>query len=266
MMSSQQPTSPQQPSLPKQKQQNQQDHHPPAHPDGTEASQTEAVQPPKRRTRLSASMLVAGVLALGLGFATATQMRQTEKTGLQSLSQPELVSLLANVNDQSARLEAELGELRAQKARLADGSNASTVAEAQKRLDQLNVLNGTVKVSGPGIRIVINNGKDVTAANVLDAVQELRDAGAESIDVGGNRVVARTWFADDGDHISVSGQRLNDDFTVTAIGDSHTLGTAMAIPGGVTDTLSQAGARVKVTEEQSVTIDSVATNSVASGK
>ena len=100
-------------------------------------------------------------------------------------------------------------------------------------------------------------GGDVTAANILDAVQELRDAGAESIDVGGNRIVASSWFTDVDGRPSVEGRSLPEKFTISAIGDPHTMSTAMAIPGGVTDTLTQAGARVKVSEETSMQITSL---------
>ena len=55
--------------------------------------------------RSLAGGLTAAVLALGLGFAVMTQVQQNEKSGLDNLSQADLVALLGNVNDQSARLE-----------------------------------------------------------------------------------------------------------------------------------------------------------------
>ena len=61
--------------------------------------------------------LAASVLALGLGFAVMTQVRQHEKSGLDNLSQSDLVALLSTVQDQSARLETELGDLRESKSR-----------------------------------------------------------------------------------------------------------------------------------------------------
>ena len=228
-------------------------------------SRTSAPHQPWRKfaftgPRTAASSLVLALLAGGLGFATMTQVRQHEKSGLQDLSQSELVSLLSNINDQSARLETELSDLRAQKARLGSGGDTVAVAEAQKRLDQLAILNGTAKVSGPGVTIRVSGGKDVTGPNVLDAIEELRDAGAESLDVGGHRVVADTWIGEQGGTVTVNGKPIADDFTITAIGDPHTMATAMAIPGGVTDTLTQAGAQVKVSEEKSLRITSVVPN------
>ncbi|QEH93175.1 DUF881 domain-containing protein [Dermacoccus abyssi] len=208
--------------------------------------------------RSLAGGLTAAVLALGLGFAVMTQVQQNEKSGLDNLSQADLVALLGNVNDQSARLEKELDDLTTSKEQLARGGDRAAVADAQKRLDQLAILNGTVQVKGPGIIIEVDSaGGDVTAANILDAVQELRDAGAESIDVGGNRIVASSWFTDVDGRPSVEGRSLPEKFTISAIGDPHTMSTAMAIPGGVTDTLTQAGARVKVSEETSMQITSL---------
>lgn len=208
--------------------------------------------------RTGPGALVVAILACGLGFAVMTQVRQHEKSGLDNLSQPDLVALLADVNDQSARLGGQLDDLRASKDRLARGGDAAAVADAQKRLDQLSILNGTVAVKGPGIRIEIGSASHhVTAANLLDTVQELRDAGAEAIDVGGHRVIASSWFDDANGVARVEGAALPDDLTITAIGDPHTMSTAMAIPGGVTDTLTQSGARVKVTEDTSLRIASV---------
>lgn len=201
--------------------------------------------------------VMAGILALGLGFAAMTQVHQNEHAGLTNLSQADLVALLANVNDQSDRLSSQLDDLRQSKAKLANGGNGAALADAQQRKTQLDILNGSVKVKGPGITISItNSGHQVTAANLLDAIEELRDAGAESINVGGHRVIASTWFSDQGNNPGVGGATLPTSFTITAIGDPHTMSTAMAIPGGVTDTLSQAGAKVAVNETQHAMISS----------
>lgn len=218
----------------------------------------DATVPSEGGRRKALGKVFAGLLAVGLGFAVMTQVRQHEKSGLDKLSQADLVALLADVNAQSSRLNTELDELRATKQKLDSGGDSAAVADAQKRLDQLAVLNGTTKVKGPGIVISVTNTRhEVSAANVLDAVEELRDAGAESIEVDGTRVVASTWFSDQDERPTVGGHPLNDTFTIRAIGDPHTMSTAMAIPGGVTDTLAQAGAQVKVTEDTSMQINSV---------
>ena len=56
----------------------------------------------------------------------------------------------------------------------------------------LGILAGTVAAEGPGIVVTIDGVDD--AALLLDTVQELRDAGAEAIQLGDVRVVASTYF------------------------------------------------------------------------
>ena len=106
------------------------------------------------------------------------------------------------------------------------------------------MLAGTTKVRGPGVRIVIRDEDGgVDAAEILDTVQELRDAGAESIEVAERRVVVNTWFADPPDAgtpaILVSGELRPSPYMILAIGDPETLATAMEIPGGVADSCAR---------------------------
>ena len=54
--------------------------------------------------------------------------------------------------------------------------------------------------------LTISDPEDkVDAPIILDTVQELRDAGAEAIQINDVRVVANTWFADTDGGLSVSG-------------------------------------------------------------
>ena len=84
--------------------------------------------------------------------------------------------------------------------------------------------------------------QQVSGPVVLDLIQELRDAGAESIDVGGVRVVASSYVGDAGGDLSVDGTSISRPVLVKAIGDPNTLASAMTIPGGIVETIRQKGA------------------------
>ena len=90
-------------------------------------------------------------------------------------------------------------------------------------------------------------------------MQELRDAGAEAIQVGDVRVVANTWFADTDQGISVSGTEVRPPYVIKAIGDANTLAGAMEIPGGVTATVRRAGGDTDVQIEDEVEVDALLT-------
>jgi uncharacterized protein YlxW (UPF0749 family) len=70
---------------------------------------------------------------------------------------------------------------------------------------------------------------------LLDTVQELRDAGAEAIEISSVRIVASTSFTGSPQAIMVNRQAVRAPYEVKAIGPSSTLAQAMRIPGGVVD-------------------------------
>lgn len=206
--------------------------------------------------RATRANLLAAVLALLLGFAMVTQVRETRSSGLENLRQSDLVALLGSVNNQSSRLSKESRDLTRTRDKLKQGGSGAAEQAARERAATLGILAGTEKATGPGIRMVITDSKDeVGAPNLLDTVQELRDSGAEAIQIDGVRVVASTWFGTDSkDRLVVDGTVVRPPYTVRAIGDPHTMATAMAIPGGVTESLEQAGATVTIDQKKKVDV------------
>ncbi len=212
--------------------------------------------------RATRANVLAMLLAGALGFAIIVQVRQTSDEGLDSLREDELVRIFAGVDREGERLADEIRGLQSSLDLLK--SQSSNDAEAQRaareRLAALGILAGTVPATGPGIVLSISDpdGK-VDAPLVLDTVQELRDAGAEAIQVNGVRVVADTWFTDTDGGLSVSGTTVNPPYVIRAIGDATTLAGAMEIPGGVTATVRRVGGDTDVQIEDEVIIDALLT-------
>ena len=196
------------------------------------------------RPRPTKGNLLAALLALSLGFAIAVQIRQTSNQGLETMREGDLVRLLDTVNQDNDRLSSEISRLEVQRDELASSTDAEQArVAAEQRLDALGILAGTSAARGPGIVLTIRDpAKKYTAAMLLDAVQELRDAGAEAIQVNDQRVTASTWFADgSGRSVRVDCVTLQLPYVVTAIGDGKTLAAAMEIPGGVSESARRVG-------------------------
>lgn len=241
-----------------------------ADPDGTPEDEApdaaSAAEPAARRSwhrlavagrpRATRANLLGALLALALGFAIAVQVRQTSIEGLEGLREDDLVRILATVNQDGARLGDEIAALQvARDELLSTTDNSGALRAAQERRDALGILAGTVGAQGPGIivRITAPDGA-YTAAMLLDAVQELRDAGAEVIQVNSVRVVAGTWFADEGTQVSVSGTTISQPFVLAAIGEPKTMAAAMNIPGGVVDNAARVKGTAEVTSESRVEV------------
>ncbi|GAA5033466.1 DUF881 domain-containing protein [Terrabacter aeriphilus] len=209
--------------------------------------------------RATRANVLGGVLAILLGAGIAAQVQLTNERGLDQLSQSDLVRVLDDISSRSSRLDQQVRELEVTRDRLKSGTGTAgeALAQAEKRVDTLGILAGTVATTGPGITLRISDpDQQVDAPLVLDIIQELRDAGAEAIDVGGVRVVASTFIgARDGD-ILVDGVPITRPIVIRVIGDSKTLASAMTIPGGIVESVRQKGANATVTELDRIEITS----------
>jgi uncharacterized protein YlxW (UPF0749 family) len=188
------------------------------------------------------------------------QARQTNVGGLASLRQSDLVEILAGLNEQSARLESEIRDLQATRDQLGSGTDSDSAAQeaARERLEVLRILTGTAPATGPGIELSISDPEHaVSADELLNAVQELRGAGAEALQIGDVRVVAPTAFVEGVDGVVVDGQALTPPYRIRAIGDPQALSTALNIPGGVLEALRNDGAAGSVRRLDQVRVDAL---------
>jgi len=209
------------------------------------------------RPRATKANLLAALLALLLGFAVATQVHQNQSQGLETLRQSDLVDLLDSATLEATRLDQNARELQVTRDQLVSGSTsgAEAVKAAQERLDALAILAGTVPAHGPGIRMtVIDPGAKMTYPLLLDAIQELRDAGAEAIQVNNVRIVASSNFGPTASGIEIDGVSINQPYTIAAIGDPATMSSAMEIPGGLAENVRQLGATISIAQENDLTV------------
>lgn len=209
------------------------------------------------RPRATKANVLSALLALLLGFAVATQVRQTQSLGLESLRQSDLVNILDDATLQSARLDQNARELQVTRDQLVSGSTggAAALKAAQERFDALGILAGTARALGPGLRMTITDpaGK-VTAPTLLDAIQELRDAGAEAIQVNNVRIVASSHFSQGASGMEIDGRSVNQPYTIAAIGDPATMSSAMEIPGGLSENVRGLGATINLAQEKELTV------------
>lgn len=221
--------------------------------------------PPLRallRPRLRRVDLLVAVLLGALGFAAAVQVRSTRAEGvLASARQQDLVQILDDLSGRSARLRQEVTDLTAAGERLSSaGGDAAALQEAQRRTQLLGVLAGTVAASGPGITLTVEDRDGGVRAEVLlDALEELRDAGAEAMQLAGGsgdvvRVVASTSLVDDTGGVRVDGVLLSPPYTFTALGDKGTLASALGIPGGVVATVARVGGVARVQQSDALVV------------
>ncbi|NRQ50640.1 DUF881 domain-containing protein [Aeromicrobium stalagmiti] len=218
---------------------------------------------PKRSPfKVSVSQLVVAALIGGLAFAITVQVRDDDTDDYSGVRGDDLVELLKSLDSANERLNGQIDDLTDTRNGLLSSTQRSQKAQkqAKQRAEQLAILAGSVGASGPGIEVVVQDpNQQIDAAAILDAVEELRDAGAEVIAINGvARVVAQTYFLDDADQIRVGGREIKRPYRIEVIGDASGLAEAVRFPGGLVDSLENRGASVIVTKKDKITITALA--------
>ncbi|MFH5822993.1 DUF881 domain-containing protein [Georgenia sp. AZ-5] len=211
--------------------------------------------------RLTRTQVVAAVLCAVLGFGIATQVRQTQTDVLAGMRQDDLVRLLDELTRRNAELDDEQEQLREQLAGLRSSSSsrraAQEAAEAQAQVQ--GVLAGTLPVTGPGVVLTIEDPEGGVRAQILVKIlEELRNAGAEAIELNGQRLTASSWILDDDvDGVVVDGTPVSPPYEWKAIGGPEDMAVALGIPGGALASVRNAGGEDELEQREDLEITSV---------
>ncbi len=212
--------------------------------------------------RVTRAQLIVALLLFGLGFGLAVQVASNSDgdSALRGARQEDLVRILDELDDRTQRLEEEKQGLEDQRTELENSSDQAEEARRQtaEKERQLGILAGTVAAQGPGITLNIEDTKGTVEADMLlDAIQELRAAGAEAIQVNGVRVVAGTYLTDSGGAVQVDGNKISAPYRFKVIGKPQDLEPALNIPGGVVQTLEKEQATVAVERSDKIVVDAL---------
>jgi uncharacterized protein YlxW (UPF0749 family) len=235
-------------------------------PDPVEAPATADAGPVQPRIRVRrrrdplASALI-GILTLLLGFAFAVQIRSTGTTQvLAGAREEDLVRILDDLNAREDRLRSQIAEQRTTLDQLTNSDSQSTTAleEARRRAQAIGILNGTLAARGPGLRMDIGDpGGVVRVEDVLDAIEELRGAGAETMQLDGVRVGVSTAITGTPRHLMVDGHPITAPYEFLVIGSPQDMETAMNIPGGVVQRITGLGGTVRIDQQAQVSVDAL---------
>jgi uncharacterized protein YlxW (UPF0749 family) len=223
------------------------------------------------RARLRASLLdpgrgqiLAAIILFIVGAAGVMQFRinATDET-YASARREDLIQLLDGLSTESRRLEGEIAQLEQTRSDLRSGADTQRVArtEAERQLAELSILAGTAPAEGRGIRMRIADPNSAVDSRVLlDAIEEMRDAGAEVIEVNNTiRVVASTWFGSDARGLVIDGKPVSRPITLEVIGEPHDLEEAARFRGGIVSEITgpKIGGQVQLEQVDRVVIESL---------
>jgi len=217
--------------------------------------------PRRRRGRDPLAAVLIGVLTLLLGFAFAVQVRSNDTdTVLAGAREEDLVRILDDLTAQQDRLRQEIADQRSALEQLgsSDSASAAALKEARDRSAALGILNGSVAAQGPGLTMTIRDPEGrVSASTLLNAVQELRGAGAETMQIDDVRIGVSSAVTGSAGSLEIDGQPVQAPYVFRVIGSPQDMATAMSIPGGVTSVVGGRGGSVVTVQSDLVVVDAL---------
>jgi uncharacterized protein YlxW (UPF0749 family) len=179
-------------------------------------------------TARSQRLIIVSLIAIGLGFLLVVQLRSQAAVARTLAAQDDtsvalLINDLNHANNQLIQQSAILTQQQAQlhQALTSGGADSQAIS---KELVTLREVDGAVPVHGPGLEIQIQGS--VTDFELQDALNSLRNAGAEAISLNGFRIVGSTPIISRGNTLMVAGHAVGAPLVLLAIGDPEQLGPA----------------------------------------
>lgn len=208
--------------------------------------------------RVSRGQVVVATLVGVLAFAAVTQVRLAEDDTYSGLREAELIQALNGLQAASRKAERDISDLETTRDELRSSGQRRTAAleQAQREVQTLGVLAGTLPATGPGIQITVEDpNRELSLNHLLDGVEELRNAGVEAMEINDRvRVIAQTSFEDDPEGVRVDGVLLKPPYVIDAIGDPDTLSGALQFQDGFTDDVERDSGSVEIERPKRVDV------------
>ncbi len=207
----------------------------------------------------SATLILTGVCLL-FGIAIMVQLRTESR--LQAVpaadSANDLAAIAGDLYDSNTTLRAEVNQLQLQQSAQAHNSASSNQEQSVAELERLRAFNGVVPVSGPGVVLTIDSS--LRSVDLVDLLNEFRNAGAEAISIDDQRVAYNTGITQTGSQLYVNRRPIAAPIIFQATGPTDVLGAALARKGGMLSYLrtTYPQAKIELTTSDALTLPGLA--------
>lgn len=222
--------------------------------------------------KITQAQIAIGSICLIMAFTITLQIRSVSHNRIKSPEterSTELIALLQMEKEKNENLQSQLltakEDLYQYQQEAAVSSDYSKVLSSQ--LQRAEVLAGLTAVEGPGLIVTVKDSSLPSGANsnpndyivhdldILWIINELNDAGAEAMQINGERVVSTSEIRCAGATVSINNNRVSAPFEIMAIGDSTNMENALMMRGGVYDGLKSYGLEIVVKKSTKLNIN-----------
>lgn len=219
--------------------------------------------------------ITLGIVCFVLTIAIFVQIKTTNNsnsTVAQTMEENDLRDQVLRMKEKYDNIYAELQDAtkRLEQVRENATKDDSEAKAKQEELRLNNMLLCQSDMTGEGVIITLKDGttnnsdvlSSLTATDVivhnsdlLQIVNDLKNAGAEAISINGERIVQTSSITCEGIIIKINNKKLGSPYVIKAIGSAATLETSLSIPNGYLDIMKNDGVIVDIKKSDGLTVE-----------
>lgn len=208
--------------------------------------------------------LVFGILCLILTFAITVQLRVSslsESESSQTKITDKLKDEIFRLNDENVKLAEKFQNTTSKldDARNQAAQNDSSSKDTSELIKKYTIVSGKTDVTGQGIIIKYkpsdNEAKADMVKDLRDIVNEIKNAGAEAIEINNQRIVGTTAIEMVKNKIEINDTEVSGNFIIKAIGDSNLMYSGLIRPGGTIENIRESGVSIEINSENTIKIN-----------
>jgi len=212
-----------------------------------------------------ASIIIGILISMNIGFQGKNNFLDVKQYDEAYNERTKLYSDLNNLKEQYYITNSKLKEYDS-----GDEKTNEVSAAIKKEVSDNNLIIGNSDVVGQGVNITLEDGTDnfddattmsklIHDADIVQVINDLRNAGAEAISVNGQRVVYNNFALCYGSNIDLNGIKIVTPFYISAIGNKDVMYNYLTLQQ--THTALLQGSQVKISIVKATNIKILAYNS-----
>lgn len=219
--------------------------------------------------------ITIGVLCALLAIGIIIQLKTIKNTnsvipnanGEDDELRNEVIRWKEQYDETVSNLEDAEEELKLQRERASKDNSDYTQMEEQIKF--ANTYLGLTEVTGKGVVITLKDNQEVNAdtpgvldvsdylvhdGDIIQVINELKNAGAEAISVNDQRIVVSTAIVCDGNVVRINDEKIGAPYIIRAIGVPEYLESSLLRPEGYITRLKRDGVITEITKANNIII------------
>ena len=218
----------------------------------------------KEKNVLILTISIMALILVCVMFMQFKVVNETEIAQIESMREAELEEALSNWKEKYKEAynklldtNEKIVEYDAKKQ-----SNEETKKLVNKELAEAKTNFGLTAVEGEGLIITLTDTEELAydADDLLELVNELRDAGAEAISINGQRIVNISDIVTIATRIRVNSKNISSPYEIKAIGDRTYLKSALTKKNGYYDIKQKNEYKISIEEKANIEINKYSKN------